>query len=487
MEKSTATQQSLFSPVVSVLGHVDHGKTSLLDRIRTSDIASRERGGITQKIGASSIEIDHEGKKRTITFVDTPGHEAFANMRSQGVNAADIVLLIVAADDGVMPQTKESIQKIREAQIPFIVVFTKIDMDGAQVERAKQTVMKEGVLLEGLGGDTPYISVSSKTGQNIQELLDLIVLVFDLSPQTKDAEKPFLGVVIESLLDKKRGMVASIVVKQGKLKVGDKLFRFAEEVGKARALYDPFLKQVQDAEPGQAVEIIGLTQILPSGSLLFSTVQEQEKIVKEVLTKSNSQQDMTAFFNEKPSSVAVILKTQTAGELEAIKQSLPEDLTILSEGQGEIAVSDVMMAKDFKGIVLGFNVTISKEAKRLADTEQIFYRNYSIIYELLDEISDAVAMVQEEGREKILGKASILASFQGTEGEIVGVRVNEGRLLLNDQIRIEREGKEVGKAKIATMKRMKDDVKEVGKNQECGLTLTEAVDFRPGDVIISYR
>ncbi len=258
-------------------------------------------------------------------------------------------------------------------------------------------------------------------------------------------------------------------------------------MGKARALYDPFLKQVQDAEPGQAVEIIGLTQILPSGSLLFSTVQEQEKIVKEVLTKSNSQQDMTAFFNEKPSSVAVILKTQTAGELEAIKQSLPEDLTILSEGQGEIAVSDVMMAKDFKGIVLGFNVTISKEAKRLADTEQIFYRNYSIIYELLDEISDAVAMVQEEGREKILGKASILASFQGTEGEIVGVRVNEGRLLLNDQIRIEREGKEVGKAKIATMKRMKDDVKEVGKNQECGLTLTEAVDFRPGDVIISYR
>jgi translation initiation factor IF-2 len=487
MEKQTEQQQSVYSPVVSVLGHVDHGKTSLLDKIRTSDIASGERGGITQKIGASSIEIEHEGKKRNITFVDTPGHEAFSSMRSQGVSAADIVLLIVAADDGVMPQTKESIQKIKEAQIPFIVVFTKIDMDGAQIDRAKQSVMKEGVLLEGLGGDTPYIAVSSKTGQNIQELLDLIVLVYDLSTQKKDAQKPFLGVVIESFLDKRRGMVASIVVKQGVLNAGDKLFRFAEEVGKARALYDPHLKQVKTAEPGQAVEIIGLTQILPAGSLIFSTVQEQEKIVKEVLKKSHSSQDMTAFFNEKPSAVAVILKTQTAGELEAIKQSLPGDITILSEGQGEIAVSDVMMAKEFKGIVLGFNVQIAKEAKKIADTENVFYRVYSIIYELLDEISDAVAMVQEEGREKILGKASIIASFQGTEGEILGVRVNEGRLLINDSVRVEREGKVMGSAKISTLKRMKEDVKEVGKGQECGLTLSQPVDFRPGDMLLSYR
>jgi translation initiation factor IF-2 len=487
MEKSTATNQSVYSPVVSVLGHVDHGKTSLLDRIRTSDIAGRERGGITQKIGASSIEIDHEGQKRTITFVDTPGHEAFANMRSQGVSAADVVLLIVAADDGVMPQTRESIQKIREAQLPFIVVFTKIDMDGANIEKAKQSVMKESVLLEGIGGDVPYIQVSSKTGQNIQELLDLIVLVYDLSPQKKDAQKPFLGVVIESLLDKRRGMVASVVVKQGTLSVGDKLYRFDKEVGKARALYNPRLEQVKSAEPGQAIEIIGLTEILPSGSLLFSTGQQQEVILQEVLKKSHSAQDMTNFFNEKPSSVAVILKTQTAGELEAIKQSLPEDLTILSEGQGEIAVSDIIMAKDFKGIVLGFNVTIAKEAKKLADTEKVFYRMYSIIYELLDEISDAVAMVQEEGKEKILGKASIIASFQGTEGEIVGVRVNEGRLLINDTIRIEREGVVMGQAKIATLKRMKSDVKEVGKGQECGLTLSQPVDFRPGDMLLSYR
>lgn len=487
MEKTTESQQSLYTPVVSVLGHVDHGKTSLLDRIRTSDIAAGERGGITQKIGASSIEIEHEGKKRQITFVDTPGHEAFANMRSQGVSAADVVLLIVAADDGVMPQTRESIEKIREAKIPFIVVFTKIDMEGASIERAKQTVLKEGVLLEGLGGDIPYIEVSSKTGQNIQELLDLIVLVYDMSGQQKDSLAPFLGVVIESLLDKRRGIVASVVVKQGALNAGEKLYRFAEEVGKARALFDTHLKTVKSAQPGDAVEIIGLTKVLPAGSLVFTSAQAQEEIVKEVLKKASSLSDMTAFFNEKPSSVSVIIKTQTAGELEAIKQSLPEDITIVSEGQGEIAVSDIMMAKDFKGIVVGFNVTIAKEAKQLADTEHVFYRTYSIIYELLDEIADAVAMVQEEGREKILGRASIIASFQGTEGEILGVRVNEGRLLLQDTIRIERDNTVIGESKIATLKRMKEDAKEVGKGQECGVTLTSPVDFRPGDMLISYR
>ncbi len=487
MEKTTESSQSLYPPVVSVLGHVDHGKTSLLDRIRTSDIASGERGGITQKIGASSIEVEQEGKKRTITFIDTPGHEAFSNMRSQGVSAADVVLLIVAADDGVKPQTVESIEKIREAKIPFIVVFTKIDTERANVERAKQTVMKEGVLLEGLGGDVPYIPVSSKTGENIKELLDLILLVYDMSASKKDGDKPFLGVVIESLLDKRRGIVASVVVKQGQLTVGEKLFRFAEEVGKARALFDTYLTSVKNAQPGQAIEIIGLTQTLPSGSLIFTTAQEQEEIVQDVLKKSSSASSIQAFFDEKPSSVSVILKTQTAGELEAIKQSLPEDITILSEGQGEIGVSDVMMAKDFSGIVLGFNVPIAKEAKKLAETEGIFYRVYTIIYELLDEIADAVAMVQEEGREKILGKASIIASFEGTQGEILGVRVNEGRLLINDTVRVEREGAVTGEAKIATLKRVKEDVKEVGKGQECGVTLTQPVDFRPGDMLISYR
>lgn len=486
MEKQSKSNISEYSPVVSVLGHVDHGKTSLLDRFRQSNIASGERGGITQKIGASTIEVQHEGKTRSITFIDTPGHEAFANMRSQGVSAADIVLLIVASDDGVMPQTRESIEKIKEAKIPFIVVFTKMDVEGANVERAKQQVMKEGILLEGLGGEVPYIQVSSSTGQNIQELLDLILLVYDLSGIQKDESKPFIGVVIESLLDKRRGTVASLVIKQGKISVGEKIYRFDQEVGKVRALFDTYLKQVKFAVPGNAVEVIGLTEVLPAGSLVFTTQQEQETIVKEAVSKSEKI-DLSSFFEAEKSTVSVIIKTQTAGELDAIKQSLPEDITILSEGQGEIVVSDILKAKDFGAIVVGFNVSIAKEAKTLAESEGVFYRNYHIIYELLDELTDAAALIQEEGQEKILGKASIIASFQGTQDEILGVRVNEGRLVLQDKVRVERDGQIIGNSTIATLKKVKEDVKEVGKNQECGVTLSDPVDFRPGDVLISYR
>ncbi len=486
MEKQSESTISEFSPVVSVLGHVDHGKTSLLDKIRQSDIARSERGGITQKIGASSIEVKHEGKTRSITFIDTPGHEAFANMRSQGVSAADIVLLIVAADDGVMPQTRESIEKIKEAKIPFIVVFTKMDVEGANIERAKQQVMKEGVLLEGLGGDVPYIQVSSVTGQNITELLDLIILIYDLIGIKKDISKPFLGVVIESLLDKRRGIVASLIVKQGKISVGEKFYLFEKEVGKSRAMFDTHLKPVKEAVPGDAVEVIGLTEVLPAGSILFTSQQEQESIIKDAVTTAQKL-DISSFFETEKSSVSVIIKTQTAGELEAIKQSLPEDVTILSEGQGDIAVSDILKAKDFGAIVVGFNVTIAKDAKVLAENEGVFYRTYHIIYELLDELSDAAALIQEEGQEKILGKASIIASFQGTQGEILGVRVNEGRLLLQDKIRIERDGQIMGESSISSLKRVKEDVKEVGKNQECGVMLSDHIDFRPGDMLISYR
>src|SRR3990167_861008 len=213
-----------FPPVVSVLGHVDHGKTSLLDAIRNTSVTSKERGGITQNIGASRIVVKHEGKKRAITFIDTPGHLAFTNMRSQGVNAADIVLLIVAADDGVKPQTRESIKIIQDASTPFIVVFTKTDLENANIEKVKQEVVKEGVLLEGMGGDVPYIAVSAKENSNISQLLELILLVYDVAGIEKDESKEFLGVVIDEKLDKKRGAVATIVVKQGKLLLGDKIY-----------------------------------------------------------------------------------------------------------------------------------------------------------------------------------------------------------------------------------------------------------------------
>ncbi|MBP9690824.1 GTP-binding protein [Candidatus Woesebacteria bacterium] len=486
MQNTQETKKQRFSPIVSVLGHVDHGKTSLLDRIRTSDIASSEKGGITQKIGASSIEIKYEDELRAITFIDTPGHEAFANMRSQGVSAADIVLLIVAADDGVMPQTKESIQKIIEAKIPFIVVFTKSDTEGANIERAKQSVMREGVLLEGLGGDVPFIDVSAKTGHNIQELLDLILLSYDMANTQKDANAAFYGVVIESLLDKRRGAVASVVVKQGVLRIGDTVFTKDKEVGKARNLFDSKLVSVKEAVPGEAVEIIGLTEVLPAGSILFVTEQEREKIVENAI-RQTQKLDFASIFTTVKKGVSIVLKTSTAGEIDAIKNSLGPDIQVIAEGQGDIGVADVMRAKDINAIVVGFNVSISKDAKQLADTEGIFYRSYSIIYELLDEMSDAAQLLVDEAKEKVLGRASVLALFEGTTGQIIGLRVNEGRLHLQDTLRVERENAPIGETTIVTLKKGKEDVKEVTRGQECGAMFSANIDIRPGDMIISYR
>lgn len=484
-QRESNTSHAYFPPVISVLGHVDHGKTSLLDRIRETSHASREVGGITQKIGASYIEISHEGEKRKLTFIDTPGHEAFANMRSQGVNAADVVLLTIAADDGIMPQTKESIDKIKEAKLPYIVVFTKVDLESANVERVKQQLLAEQVLLEGYGGEIPYISVSSKTGLNIKELLDLIVLVYDLSSGGKDDNAELMSVVIDSKIDKKRGITATVVIKQGGLAVSDKLYIEGKEVGKVRALFDANGVNVKLVKPGDAVEILGITEVLPTGSLLYN------KPVNRVQPAESSARrtpiDLSELFAEKQSDhVEVILKTETSGEMEAIKETLPDEVDIAFEGQGDIAVADVLMAKDLRALIIGFNVKVAKDAQRLADTEHVLYRTYSIIYELLEEIEDAIEALREQGREKILGRASILARFVGSEGDILGLRVIEGRLHVNDSIRILRGDKIVGESQLKTLRRVKDDIKEAGKGMECGATLSPSIDFTPGDVLLSY-
>lgn len=484
-----------FPPVVSVLGHVDHGKTSLLDKIRSTSAASREKGGITQKIGASQIEIKHEGlqpgeasgpegKVRRITFIDTPGHEAFANMRSQGVNAADVVLLIVAADDGVMPQTRESILKILEAKLPFIVVFTKIDVETASLDRAKQSVVKEGILLEGLGGDTPFIGVSSKTGENIEALLDLIVLVYDLSGLKKDETKGFSGVMIDAKQDKRRGIVSSVVIKEGKISVGDVLFTHGKQVGKIRAITDTVGKNVKTASPGEAVELLGMTEVLPAGSVLFD--REVELIIAPVLAVTTPV-DMMAFLKDAPPDIIrIILKTEASAEMEALKNALPKNTKIIFEGQGEIGVSDILMGKDFHALVLGFNVDINREAKPLADSEKVFYKSYNIIYQMLDEIEQLTLAINTEAQEKILGKAQILASFMGTTGAIIGLKVTEGRLAIGDNIRIMRAEREMGNSKISSIKHGKEDVKLAEKGAEYGVSLVGEVDFAPQDVIIAY-
>lgn len=484
MEKNNINSKQSFPPVVSVLGHVDHGKTSLLDKIRESSVATREAGGITQAIGASKIELEHDGKKRFITFIDTPGHEAFSNMRSHGVSASDVVLLIIAADDGIKPQTKESIEKILASKLPFIVVFTKTDAPGANIEKVKGQLPKEGVMLEGLGGDTPYIGVSAKTGDKIKDLLDLILIAYDLSEIEKDKNSDFLGVVIEAKLDKRRGVLASLIVKNGTLKVADKIYTEEKEVGKIRALIDSLGVQVKESLPGDAVEIMGLTEVLPAGSLINSKSAISPSKPAEITKKPPM--DLAKFFSEQnEEKVPVIIKTQTSGEYEAIKGSLPEDVEIIFEGRGEISASDILMARDFNAIVVGFNVDIEKQAKALADANKTFYRTYKIIYELLDELGDAVLLLKERAQRKILGKGQILATFEGNEGEILGLRVTEGRLSIGDKIVISHGEEESKEAKIISIKQGKADVKEIGKGNECGIRIDPHIDITIGDMVIS--
>src|SRR3989344_8394696 len=449
-EFAPAGQSLWAAPVVSVLGHVDHGKTTLLDKIRETGVAEREHGGITQKIGASQAEITHEGILRKITFIDTPGHEAFANMRSQGVNAADIALLIIAADDGIKPQSQESIEKILEAKIPYIVVFTKIDLEAANIERVKQEVIKEGILLEGLGGNVPYIGVSAKTGEKVQDLLDLIILVYDLSGVKKDKNADFTGVVVDAKQDMRRGVVATVVIKSGTLKIADKIFSHGYDMGKVKAIIDTFGKNTREAAPGDAVEVLGLSNIVPAGTVLVDKPASPRaslggQIEPQIIEQSfkplpKVPADIMEFLKAKDHDfVPIVLKTETSAEIEAIKNSLPSTpigsgskIKVIYEGQGDIGVSDVLLAKDFSALIIGFNVGINSDAKLLAENEHVFNKSYRIIYELFSELSQLIVAVDTKKQEKELGRGTILASFLGTSAPILGTKVVAGRLAIGD-------------------------------------------------------
>lgn len=491
MDRKLDVTPKLYAPVVSVVGHVDHGKTTLLDALSKTSIVRLEHGGITQKIGASEIDVLHEGKKRKITLIDTPGHVAFSNMRSFGVSASDIALLIVAADDGVMPQTRDSIKVIKDAGIPFIVVITKKDLESSDIEKVKRQLLSEEVLLEGLGGDVPNISVSAVRGEGIQELVDLILLVYDLSAINKNEKDKFLGIIIESKLDKKRGILTTIVVKTGTLSIQDPLFQ-EEQIGKVKSLINPQNIQVKSAMPGDAISCLGVEKIVQTGSIVLKEKIKGSHPISITQEKSLLEKregyDLTKLFAEQEKPVIkIVLKTETSAEAEAIKNSLPQGTEVVLEGQGDITFSDVLIAKDFSAFVIGFNVKIVDDAERLAKDEKVFFRLYSIIYELIDELNEAVKTDQADGQEKILGQGTIIASFVIQDGKVLGVSVNEGRLRIQDKIKILRGKVEKGRSTLTSLRRGKQEVKEVGKGLECGVVLTPEVDFNAGDAIIAYN
>lgn len=465
-------------PVVTVLGHVDSGKTTLLDTIRKTNIAQRESGGITQKIGAYQIETVYNKTKRKITFIDTPGHEAFLKMRGRGVLAADIALLVVASDDGVMPQTEESIKHIKDANIPFIVVLTKADAPASDAAKVKNQLLKKGVSLEGLGGDVPVISVSAKTGSGIAELLDLILLVFELHAITKDETSPFQGIVIESRLDHASGPRITLIVKNGKVRVGEAIF-FDFGKAKVRALISYDQKNLKEAFPGDPVEILGFSSVIPVG-VLISTIEKTEP--QNTLAQAPQQS-----IEEK--ILSIILKADTEGSLEAIVSAFPSTVHIMEKGTGKITDGDILLAKTTGAIVVGFNTQVTSSALRLAETEHVIIKTYAIIYELLSEITDVLENLKsgkDKAFEEVVGKAEIIGSFPYDKKLVLGVKVTDGFMRKGAKIALVRKGEEIGRATIVSLRQEKEDKGRIEKNQKCGVLLSHSLDFVLGDMLISY-
>jgi len=482
-ENENAATITHFPPVVGVLGHVDHGKTSLLDAIRKSSIAEREFGGITQKIGASTVETLHDGEKRRITFIDTPGHEAFRNMRSRGAQAADIGLLIVSAADGVMPQTKESISLLKDAKIPYIVVLTKVDLPTKNVEKVKGEIVRENVLLEGMGGDVPVIEVSAKTGTNVKELLDLILLVQELHPKEGkviSSSEPLEAIVIESKRDPKAGAKATIIIKNGTLKTRDEV-QLEGEVFKVRMMTNDVKAQLQEVTVGDAVELLGMQDVASVGSMLTTKKVEDKK---QQITSANTSEVYQPMRDK--NEISIILIADTEGSLEAITYSLPEDIHIISKRTGEISEADVLMAKSTGALVISFNSKIRPDVQKLAMTEKILAKNYNIIYEMIDEIKDVLEGKQLAMLEEIFGVAQIQAKFPFEKTFAMGIKVLDGRVARGDKIRIMRGEESIGESTLSSLRINKNSASKVEKGHEAGVIANPYLDFQVGDVIICH-
>ncbi len=526
MEKAKKKSNTVsFPPVVTVLGHVDHGKTTLLDAIRKSNIADREHGGITQKIGASKIEFPHEGKTRTITFIDTPGHEAFSLMRERGVQAADIGLLIVSSVDGVKPQTKESIEILKSGNIPFIVVLTKVDLPEKNVEKAKGELVKEEINLEEYGGDVPAIEVSSKTGQNIKELLSLILLVFELLSERKavTSDGELKGVVIESNQDPKKGALATVVIKNGTLTLRDEILS-DEITGKIKSLTDSNGKSLQTATVGEAVEIMGFEKAPKVGSLMVRKGSESVHLSQgaEIANENfrahnadglslnpnaNGAKVRSENFISSPRSEAVtvatpvtvlnpfdfpdapvlslILCADSLGSLEAIINAIPPEINIAKQKTGDITPADVLMAKSLGGIVVGFNIKIKPDIAKLARTEKVLVKNYELIYELIDEIKDVLEGKTLALQEEVLGMAKVIAAFPYEKTKVMGVKVIDGRVAKGDKVRIVRDDQTIGETTVFSLRHGKDQVSKAEKGSEAGVIVAPFLDFTIGDMLIS--
>ena len=498
-EENDDAQSAPRPPVVTIMGHVDHGKTSLLDYIRKSKVASGEAGGITQHIGAYQVEQ----KGSLITFIDTPGHAAFSKMRLRGASATDIVILVVAADDGVMPQTIESIKHAKDSNVPIIVAINKIDKEGAEIDKVKQVLSTHDVIADEWGGDVLMVGVSAHTGEGIDELLESITLTAEMAEISAVAAKPASGVVLEARLDKGRGKVTTVLVQSGTLNKGDIVIA-GLEFGKVKQIIDDKGKPINNAGPSTPVEILGLSGVPDSGAEVLAV--ESERKAKEVAefrktkdreTKLQKQQaeKMDNFFSKMEdgeiSTVNVLIKSDVRGSAQALVEALEELSTdevkvkVVSSGVGAINNTDISLASTSDAIVLGFNVRADAVARKSADTEGVRIEYYSIIYNLIDDIKAIMGgMLSPELSENIIGIAGVKDVFRSPKfGDIAGCMVEEGVVRKDSPIRVLRDSVVIYEGELESLRRFKDDVKEVKSGTECGIGVLNYTDVQPGDQI----
>jgi translation initiation factor IF-2 len=489
-------------PVVTIMGHVDHGKTSLLDAIRQANVTSTEAGGITQHIGA--YQVIHNGKK--ITFLDTPGHEAFTAMRARGAKATDIAILVVAADDGVMPQTVEAINHAKAANVPLIVAVNKIDKPNANPEKVKQELTEHGLVAEEWGGETIVVPVSAKTQEGLDELLEMILLVAEIEEFKANPFKKARGVIIEAELDKGRGPVATVLVHNGTLEVGDVVVA-GWAFGKVRAMMDYSGKRVKKADPSLAVEVLGLSDVPLAGDV-FQVVADEKAarsiVEKKINAKKEEQQQKSVkvsledFFKQidagKVKDLNIIIKGDVQGSVEAIKQSMEKlstdevRLNIVHSGVGTISETDIMLASASNAIILGFNVRPDANTRKAAEKEAIDIRLYRVIYDAIEDIKSAMSgLLDPYIKENVIGRAEVRAIFKVPKaGNIAGCYVVDGKITKNCKIRVIRNGIVIHEGELDSLKRFKDDAKEVSQGYECGIGVERFNDIKEGDIIEGY-
>src|SRR5690554_2287608 len=488
-------------PVVTIMGHVDHGKTTLLDSIRKTRVTATEAGGITQHIGAYQIVYNDN----RITFLDTPGHEAFTAMRSRGAKVTDIAILVVAANDGVMPQTVEAINHAKAAGVPIIIAINKVDLPAANPDRVKQELTEHGLVVEEWGGDTIAVEVSALQGEGIDELLDMILLVAEMEDLKADPERPARGTVIEAQLDRGRGPVATVLISSGTLRVGD-AFVVGNECGKVRALMNDQGESIKEAGPSTPVEVLGISGV-PSAGDSFVVVKDEQTARQVVVIQQEKQRDKDlSRFNRvtlddlfqkiqdgEVKELNLVIKADVQGSAEAVRASLEKLSTdevrvkVIHQGVGAVSESDVLLATASNAVIIGFNVRPEPNARKAAERDGVDIRVYQIIYNLLDDVKTAMAgLLDPEFKEETLGRAEVRQTFKIPGGVIAGSYVQEGKIVRSAEVRVLRDNVIIHEGKISSLKRFKDDVREVTHGYECGIGIEKFNDIKEGDVIEAF-